>query len=273
MTAVTDTVWALGTQVKPRFSGPAVGMAALGGFLGGPTSIGVLCFHAFVVGIAIYVAHLRDGYVDYYVRGEDDENPLSLRAIRWASLLASGVFVAGTAVICSVDLLGGLLTAVTLALAWAHAAGLDLHPVSKTFDYPVGIACVVLAGYRLQQGTTPGWVVLLAAVYVFLLAGLVVLVDLRDVAADRRVGKRTVPVVLGRRRTRDIAAGAFLIASALVISGAFVGLVPLSVALVAVVPAGGGLFARVTRFPFAASAGATYLFTAAIFLAHLTGSL
>jgi 4-hydroxybenzoate polyprenyltransferase len=85
-----------------------------------------------------------------------------------------------------------------------------------TADYPVGIAVALGGGYLAQQSALPAGVVGSAAVFVPTLAGVKVSVDRLDREFDRTIDKRTVPVVLGDRRSRWVSAGLFLLAAALV---------------------------------------------------------
>ncbi|MFB6078883.1 MAG: UbiA family prenyltransferase [Halarchaeum sp.] len=261
--SVVRGLWA---HVKPRFAGPAVGLAVVGGVLAGPRDVVLLAGHAALVALAIYVAHLRDGEVDHYVRGEDDANPLSRRALRVAAVAASVAFVVGVVVLARVDGVGALVTLPLLALAWLHAPILDTRPVSKTLDYPVGAALAFAGGYRVQAGAVPPWVLALAFAYVCLLVSLVARVDCADVSADATRGKRTLPVALGVAGARRTAAGLSVLGGAVVCAGALAGVFPVVLAAAGALPAVAGVAG--TRLSpagsVAASTAATYALTAAL---------
>ncbi|MFB6090565.1 MAG: hypothetical protein ABEJ97_05850 [Halobellus sp.] len=224
--ALTDAL----AYVRPTFMLPAVGMSAYGALLAPAASldIGVAALHAVAVGVALFVAHLRDGLVDGHVRGEEDPR-LPVAAFRWGIAIGTAV---GIAIAAALYAVAGALAAVTLlgllALALLHAPYLDRHPVSVTVDYPIGIALVIVGGYAAQDAAVPPAVAAVAAVCCVLLAGIKVGIDALDADFDRSIGKRTIPVVLGPRGADRVAIGVFALAAlatAGVAVGGYVGLV------------------------------------------------
>lgn len=215
----------LRSQLKPTFMAPAVGMSLFGGLLSPAFSVVSGTLHALAVASALYVAHLVDEYVDAHVRGE--ESPRVPR-----SALRVAVVVASLATFSLVGLLWGLghgtaaaLTLPLWVLAVLHAPYLDRHPLSVTADYAVGIGFVVVGGYTAQTPVASRGVVGTAVVLAVVLAGVKISVDRLDVDFDRRVDKRTLPVVLGERRAARTSAlvclGAGVVVAALVGSGVY----------------------------------------------------
>jgi 4-hydroxybenzoate polyprenyltransferase len=112
-----------------------------------------------------------------------------------------------------------LLTALALPLALAYSfpflgARVKDIPVLKTLFAPLVVLAAVLAPPILFQGLTVNSALLMAAGWSWaLLMFNMVLCDLRDIEGDRAAGTRSLPVLLGERRTRHllwliIAAGA-----------------------------------------------------------------
>lgn len=237
-----DLVRGLGALVQPTFFLPAVGMALFGGLLAGRLSVPAAAAHAVAVALAIYTAHLTDGYVDYYVRGEDDEAALPSVWFRRARRVASACFalalvplwIAGSG-------LAAALTAPLWLLALLHAPYLDRHPVPVTVDYAIGVALVLLGGYAAQTGSIAPRALGIAAVYALFLAGTKVTVDQLDYEFDRALPKRTLPVVLGRRRAAAASTAAVAGAGALLLLLSEVGVLPPKTAYAAPLAVAAGL--------------------------------
>lgn len=266
---VTGLLRALAGQVKPTFMLPAVGMSAFGGLLAPTATLPALALHAAGVGLALYVAHLVDEYVDAHVRGEEPPT-LSRRVLAITVILASAcLLVVGLALVSAAGPLPALSLLPLWLLALLHATVLDRNTVAVTVDYPVGIALALLGGYVAQAGTVHPAAVALAVVFLALLAGVKVAVDRLDYEFDRRIGKRTVPVVLGDRRGGVAAAIVLVGAGALVVAFAAVGVLPRATAVAAPFPlamAACCLRAGPRRAVRVAIA-LTYPFTAVLFLA------
>ena len=268
------TLRGLSTYVQPAFFAPAPGMALFGGLLADEFAAAPALVHAAAVATALYAAHLKDGYVDAFVRGEEDPGPLSERALRVAF---AGATVAFLALAAALWLLAGTTTALCTLPLWvlatAHAPHLDTHPVTVTADYAVAIGLVAVGGYAAQTGTVTLPMVGLAATYALLLAGVKVSVDRLDSEFDRSIDKRTLPVVLGPRRAKAASAG-LLACSALLLAGlAAAGVLPGPTALAAVFPLAGALasYARGRERTVRLQMGLTYPFTAAVFAAVCLG--
>jgi 1,4-dihydroxy-2-naphthoate octaprenyltransferase len=187
---------------------PALATAVFGGLLAGPPSPHLALLHTGAVGLGLYTAHVTDGYVDFYVRGEDDDHPLTARGCRVALWGASLVF---WVVVGALGLLVGpvavLLTVPGWLIAVGHAPQLDTNPVGATAGYPTGIALAMLGGYYVQAGRLSRSVLGLAAVFLVVLLGIKVVDDAQDVTYDASIGKRTVAVVLGPAAARLLAFG------------------------------------------------------------------
>ena len=264
----------LSAYVQPVFFVPAPGMALFGGLLAGEFAPAPALVHVTAVATALYAAHLKDGYVDAFVREEEAPGPLSERSIRaaFAGATAAVVVLAGTLW----WLAGAAATLLTLplwALAAVHAPHLDTRPVTVTADYAVGIGLVAVGGYAAQTGTVTVPMVGLAAAYVLLLAGVKASVDLLDYEFDRSIGKRTLAVELGPRGARA-ASAALLACSALLLAGlAAADVLPGSAGLAAAFPLAGAAASyvpgreRTVRLQM----GLTYPFTAAVFAAACLG--
>jgi len=220
---------ALASQVHPVFMLPVVASSVLGAALAGPFSVGLAALHVVAAFFALYVAHVTDGYVDFHVRSEDDDHPLTVRGCRLALVGASVCFFACVAAIgWLVDLPAAVLTLPGWLIAVNHAPQLDTNPVGATVGYPLGISVALLGGYYVQAQSLSATVLALAGVFLVVLSGIKVVDDAQDYDYDRSIGKRTVAVAVGPERAR-------LTAYAIMSIG-MVGVVGLSVLLPGVPP-------------------------------------
>jgi len=199
---------AYASQVHPVFMLPPVATALFGAALAGPFDSRVALVAAGAAFFAVYTAHLKDGYVDFHRRGEDDDHPLTVLGCRL------GLAVATTGFLACLAVLGWLTGPPVVALAapmWAigylHAPQFDTNPVTTTLGYPVGIGLCLLTGYVAQTGALATRPLALAAVLVTVLAGVKIIDDAQDYDYDRSIGKRTVAVVLGPTNSRSLAIG------------------------------------------------------------------
>ena len=226
-------VRALASQVHPVFMLPPLASSALGALLARSASVSpsLATLHLGVVFVALYTAHVKDGYVDFHRRGEDDDHPLTAGGCRAALLGASIAFFAGTTALGVVVGPGAALLALPGWLVGVlHAPQLDTNPITATAGYPLGVGFALVGGHYVQAGALAPVPVALAAVFVVTLSGIKVIDDAKDYDYDRSVEKRTVAVVLGRARARRVAFG--LMASGMVaVAGlAATGVLPLSAA-------------------------------------------
>lgn len=194
---------ALLSQVHPVFMLPALAASAFGAVLTREFSLLVGTVHALAIFFALYTAHLKDGYVDFHVRGEDDDHPLTAGGCRFALVASStSFFVCLGGLWWRLDAGAALITLPAWLIAYFHAPQLDTNPVTATTGYPLGIAVSLLGGYYVQSGTLLPTAVAFAVVFVFLLSGIKVIDDATDYEYDRSIAKRTVAVALGRERAR-----------------------------------------------------------------------
>lgn len=209
----------MASQVKPMFMAPALASSVYGGLLAGAVAPLPAAIHVLATFLALFAAHVKDSYVDFYVRREDERLPLTRHGCRLA-IVGSGVVFAA----CLVALwwLAGPTAAFLVLPLWIlgylHAPWLDRHPVGTSLDYSAGVALVVLGGFAAQAGTPTPTAVLVAVVFVPVLAAGGVLIDVEDVESDSRLGKRTVPVLVGPRRTRVVAGGLVGLSAAIVVT-------------------------------------------------------
>ncbi|WP_049902715.1 UbiA family prenyltransferase [Halococcus agarilyticus] len=230
---------ALASQVHPVFMLPPLAASWFGAALAPTLSPVAGVVHMAAMFCAVYTAHVKDGYVDFHVRGEDDDHPLTVGGCRLGLALATGGFAACLGWLWfAVGLGAALVTLPAWFVGYLHAPQLDMHPVGATAGYPVGIALSILGGYYVQTGTFSVPSLAFAAVFLVLLSGIKVIDDAKDDAYDRSIDKRTVAVMLGRARARRVAYGLVALALVGVLVGATAGVFPPSTALAAVAFAG-----------------------------------
>ena len=200
---------ALASQVHPVFMLPPLASSWFGAVLAESTttvSVGLGALHMTAAFFALYTAHVTDGYVDFYVREEDDDHPLSAPGCKVALAGASAAFFACLVAIgLLVNVWAALLTLPGWLIAVNHAPQLDTNPVGATAGYPLGIGFALVGGFYVQATTLTPLVVALAVVFVTVLSGIKVIDDAKDYEYDRSIDKRTVAVALGRQRARTTA--------------------------------------------------------------------
>ncbi|WP_435077875.1 UbiA family prenyltransferase [Halococcus sp. AFM35] len=273
---IRDEFAALASQVHPVFMLPPLAASWFGAVLAPTLVPRVALVHMVAMFFAVYTAHVKDGYVDFYVRSEDDDHPLTMAGCRFGLVLSTGGFALCTGWLwLAVGPGAAVVTLPTWLVAYLHAPQLDMHPVGATLGYPLGIALAILGGYYVQTGQLTASALAFAAVFLVLLSGIKVIDDATDYDYDRSIRKRTVAVVLGRDRARRSAHLLIGVALVGVLVGAFVELFPPSTALAAVAFAVVALATR--RFePRRATEllmRGSYLFLALLFLAVLVRPL
>jgi 1,4-dihydroxy-2-naphthoate octaprenyltransferase len=200
--------------------------AALDGFRLGPALL------ALVVALALQVAvNYANDYSDGK-RGTDADRVGPMR------LVGSGVATPRQ-----------VLVAAALSFLVAAVAGLALAALSSWWLVAVGAVCIAAAwtytggplpyGYRalgevfvfvffgmvavvgttyVQTHTLPGLAFAVAVPVGLLIVAILVVNNLRDIEGDALVGKRTLAVLLGDRRTRLLFVGLFVVAFAVVVA-------------------------------------------------------
>ncbi len=214
---VTASIGALGSQVHPVFMLPPLATSLFGAVLARSLDPTLAALHVAATFCALYTAHVTDGYVDFYVRGEDDDHPLTILGCRVARTLSTiGFWACVTALFVLVDLTAVLLTIPGWVIAILHAPQLDTNPIGATVGYPLGVSLTLVGGYYVQAETLTATPLALAGVFLVILSGIKVVDDAQDYGYDRSIGKHTVAVVLGRRRAHQVAYGLMALGMAFV---------------------------------------------------------
>ncbi len=214
------TLRALGSQVHPVFMLPAVAASAFGAVLAPALTLEIVVLHGGIVFCELYTAHVKDGYVDFYLRGEDESHPLTGRGCRLALLGASTLVFVGLGMLAvAVDPIAALLALPGWLIAYFHAPQLDTHPVGATVGYPLGISTTILGGYYAQAASLSTTPIVYAIVFLVVLSGVKIIDDATDYQYDRSIEKRTVAVVVGRARARQLATGLMALGLAIVVIG------------------------------------------------------
>lgn len=207
-TGPVATLRALASQVHPVFMLPPIAAAWFGAVLGGLDSAAYAAIHSIAIFAAVYTAHVKDGYVDFHVRGEDEDHPLTVVGCRVALAGATALFAATiVALWIAVGPIAALLTLPTWVIGYHHAPQLDTNPLTATTGYPAGIALAIVGGYYVQSTALGPIPVAFALVFLLVLSGVKIIDDAQDFDYDRSIDKRTVAVVVGPPRARRIAYG------------------------------------------------------------------
>lgn len=220
---------ALASQIHPVFMLPPVAASWFGAIIAMEFSLLTGGIHSLAIFAAVYTAHVKDGYVDFYARGEDDDHPLTVAGCR-VCLLGAGVlcFACLVALWIVVDPIAVVLTLPGWLIGYFHAPQLDMNTIGATFGYPAGIGLAIVGGYYVQTGGIAGAVLAFAVVFFLLLGGIKTIDDTQDRAYDRSIGKPTMAVVFGRGGARIIAAILMTTGLVLVPVFAWFGLFPLA---------------------------------------------
>ena len=205
-------VQALLSQVHPVFMLPPLAASWFGAAIAGEVVVWVGAIHMSAMFFAVYTAHVKDGYVDFYRRGEDEDHPMTIRGCRLA-LVAAGLGFALCTVLLGVVVGpgGALITLPTWFIGYLHAPQLDMNPVTATLGYPIGIALAILGGFYVQTTQLTPEVLGFALVFLVTLAGVKIIDDEQDFAYDQSIGKHTVAVLLGPARARTLAVSLLLL--------------------------------------------------------------
>jgi len=262
---------ALASQVHPVFMLPPVAASAFGAVIAGRMALVPLLLHAAATFFAVYTAHVKDGYVDFYGRGEDDDHPLTATGCRRALVGAGvGFAAAGVGLWIVVDPAAAALALPMWLLGFLHAPQFDTNPVTTTLGYPLGIATAIVGGYYAQAGAVAGDAFAFAAVFAVTLAGVKIIDDATDYDYDRSIDKRTVAVTMGRTRARRLAYALLYAGFTLVVVFAVDGLFPTAAPAAAVAF---GAVAAVTTRADAELATMLLVRGAYVFLALLVASV
>lgn len=218
---------ALASQIHPVFMLPPLAASMFGSLLAGRFSVTVGMLHVASVFFAVYTAHVKDGYIDFHIRGEDDDHPLTVTGCRIGLVVATSGFFA-----C----LGGLwwlagpgaalITLPCWLIGYHHAPQLDMNPITATVGYPLGIGIAILGGFYVQTGTITAAPMAFALIFLVLLSGVKVIDDTQDYRYDRSIDKRTVAVTVGTRPALMVAYGLMATGLLAVVAFAAVSLFP-----------------------------------------------
>ncbi|ELY54095.1 UbiA prenyltransferase [Natronococcus amylolyticus DSM 10524] len=231
---VGATARAFWSQVHPVFMLPPLAASLFGAVLAESFAPGVATLHVVAMFAAVYTAHVKDGYVDFYVRSEDDDHPLTERGCRLGLAVSTATFALCTvALFMLVDWIAAALTIPAWVIAYYHAPQLDMNPVTATTGYPLGIALSLLGGFYVQVGTFALVPIGFAAVFLVLLSGIKVIDDAKDYDYDRSIRKRTVAVAVGPDRAYTVAYGLMVTALLVVVAFATARVFPPSAVLAA----------------------------------------
>jgi lycopene cyclase domain-containing protein len=197
---------ALASQIHPVFMLPPLAASWFGAIIAGEFGLQTGVVHMLAMFFAVYTAHVKDGYIDFYKRGEDDDHPLSSRGCQIALAGATGGFgLCLVALWLTVGTGAVVITMPTWFIGYLHAPQFDTNPVTTTLGYPGGIALAILGGFYVQTTAISGAAIGFALIFLVTLAGVKIIDDEQDYDYDRSIDKRTVSVALGRERARSLA--------------------------------------------------------------------
>lgn len=183
----------------------AIGATVVGGLYSPMPNLPNLLIFCVGVFAALYFAHVKDSYVDYFVRHEDSFSHLTKKQSKIA-MFVSALAVAITIIHFA---LVGLLLAVPLMLAgfllaYFHTP-IDLNPIGATAGYPTGLALAAIGGYYVQAAYVPINIILFAVAVWIILVGIKIVDDIKDHDWDKGFGKISAPVFFGKKNAKKAA--------------------------------------------------------------------
>jgi len=197
---------------------PVMVMAALAALFGcsmAPSfDLGLALLYISAVFFILYSAHLRDTFVDYFVRKEYEKGYES-RLGDSGGVLNSDELAMGFGVGIGVALCIGLYLAWTVSwlllpigliglfFAIAYPGYLDTH-WWEILIWPLGVACAFWGGYVVQTGTLALQPLILGAIVWFILIFAKIIDSHPDMEVDRKIGKETVPTLIGKERSKRL---------------------------------------------------------------------
>ncbi len=196
-----DILRAYGSQIHPVFMLPPLGASWFGGILATRFSVVIGVFHMIAIFCAVYTAHLKDGYVDFYIRNEDDTHPLTPKGCLLGIIGSFLVFLCVMVLLWFlVDIWIVFLTLPTWFIGYFHAPQLDMNPATSTVGYPFGIGLAILGGFYSQMQLITVNTIAFSVVFFIVLCGVKIIDDIQDYKYDLSISKQTVAVVLGKKR-------------------------------------------------------------------------
>ena len=227
-------IGALLSQIHPVFMLPPLAASWLGAAISGEFTITIGALHMLAMFFAVYTAHVKDGYIDFYQRGEDDDHPMSIRGCRFALIGATLSFAVCTLLLGVIVGPGAaLITLPTWFIGYLHAPQLDTNPITTTLGYPTGIMLAILGGFYVQTTTLTPTAIGFALVFLVTLAGVKIIDDEQDYDYDRSIDKQTVSVLLGPSPARRLASALMFLGLVGVLWGTIGGFFPPSSPLAA----------------------------------------
>jgi 1,4-dihydroxy-2-naphthoate octaprenyltransferase len=198
--------------------------AALDGFRPGPALLALLVALALQVAVN-YANDYSDGR-----RGTDADRvgPMRLvgsgaaapRQVLVAAVLAFGVAgVAGLGLAALSSWWLVLVGAICMVAAWTYTGGplpYGYRALGEVFVFVFFGPVAVVGTTYVQTLTLPGLAWAVSVPVGLLIVAILVVNNLRDLAGDAEVGKRTLAVLLGDRATRWLFAGLFVVAFAVI---------------------------------------------------------
>ncbi len=187
----------------------SIAISMLGGF---PLSMQL----ATTAALYLFAAHTINRCVSYEADRYNEPNRAQFYEKHKTKLLSLGGVAAFVSILFGIGvsyLTGGIMV---VGLIWAIFCSLKLEPralVGRVMNFPALKILVLAAGWTFSLAFLPalansqmistGWVV-----SIFVAFGLVIfrtgLMELRDIQGDRIVGKRTLPIVLGKEQTEAL---------------------------------------------------------------------
>ena len=171
---------------------------------------------AVTAGLYLFAAHTINRCVSYEADRYNEPNRAHFYEKHKTTLLSLAVVAAVISILFGVSvsyLTGGIMI---VGLIWAIFCSLKLEPralVSRVMNFPTLKILVLATGWTFSMAFLPAlansqlisasWVVAIFVAFglIFFRTGLM---ELRDIQGDRIVGKRTLPIVLGKEQTEAL---------------------------------------------------------------------
>jgi len=175
-------------------------------------SLNLLFPFLFSIFLALFSAHLKDTYVDYYVYKEDviyrfgrfdsSYGLLSKNNLVNGILFSTVVFSLLTIYLTSFRNFYLIFGILGLLLSLTYSDKLSKNPVGACIGYPLGVSLALIGGYYLQTSMLNPIVITFSLILLLFLSSGKIIEDMIDMKHDKFFNKNTIPVLLGFKKNK-----------------------------------------------------------------------
>lgn len=162
--------------------------------------------------LALFSAHLKDTYIDYYVEKEDvtyrfgrfdsSYGLLSKKNLVNGILFSMLIFSLLTIYLTIFRFFYLIFGIIGMLLALTYSEKLSKNSVGACIGYPLGVSLVLVGGYYLQTSAFNPIVIIFSMILLLFLSSGKIIEDMIDMKHDKLFNKNTIPVLLGTKKNK-----------------------------------------------------------------------